>query len=105
MHAARLDAATMAFRRAIEIAPERAAGWVNLAVALETTRHFDAAHEAARTAIDRDPSSVLAWLALARIETARGRKSAALGVLRMARSLGLDDERLKELERQAERQE
>lgn len=89
--------AVRAFRRAVELAPERAAGWTNLGVSLAAQRDLAGAAVAAAEAARLDPARATAWVNLARYRAASGDLQGARAALGEAAAHGLDDPRLREL--------
>lgn len=90
----RRDVALRAFRRAVEVAPNRAVAWTNLGVSLAAVGAFSDAAEACRRGVELDPSRASAWLAYARSLAAAGDPLGAREVLRQAVAYGVEDPRL-----------
>jgi Flp pilus assembly protein TadD len=71
------EASLPRFHRALELAPDLAAAWVNLGVALRRLERFPQAETAYRQAIDIDPSELAALSNLAFLYEAWGRSEEA----------------------------
>lgn len=88
-----------AMRTAVQLAPFRAAAWINLGAALEAAGDLDAAIAVAERAVVLDPERATAWVNLARFTLRRSGPEAAREVLRLAAHAGVRDPRLVQLGR------
>ncbi|MFI5308340.1 MAG: protein O-mannosyl-transferase family [Polyangiales bacterium] len=88
-----------ALRVATQIAPARAAAWINLGVALEATGDLASALQSAQRAIDLAPSRPTAWVNATRLVLRLQGPDAARRLLDLAAQAGVRDPRLLEIER------
>jgi hypothetical protein len=93
------SAAVRALRAAVALAPERAAAWTNLSVALERSGDLPRALDSAEHAVALGPERATAWVNLVRLQLALGHAEDARAVLALARDAGVADPRLDQLAR------
>ncbi len=96
--------AASAFRRAVELAPERAVAWTNLGVALAYGDDYLGAIAATEQSLLRDPERGLAWSNLVRFTAVAGNPERARALLDAAAAQGVTDTRLDQLREQLREQ-
>jgi Flp pilus assembly protein TadD len=92
--------AARTLQRSAELAPERAAVWINLGVALEASGDLAGAERSVRRALELDPLRPTAWVNLVLLRLARHGTPAARAALELARRAGVRDPRLDALSAQ-----